>query len=50
MRFTVWMLLGFVIYVAYGYRRSRLATGDALSVGVAHRDRDGDEGAPPTVL
>lgn len=47
LRFLAWMALGFVIYFVYGYRRSRLATGDALSVGVAHRDPETDDGAAP---
>ncbi|WP_442862597.1 amino acid permease C-terminal domain-containing protein [Brevibacterium sp. UCMA 11754] len=25
LRFIVWLLLGFVVYFAYGYRKSRLA-------------------------
>lgn len=28
-RFVIWLALGFVVYFAYGYRRSRLATGEA---------------------
>jgi len=30
-RFLVWMALGFLIYGVYGYRRSRLATGETLA-------------------
>jgi basic amino acid/polyamine antiporter, APA family len=35
-RFLIWMALGFVIYFLYGYKRSRLATGETLQQ-MAHR-------------
>jgi APA family basic amino acid/polyamine antiporter len=38
LRFVIWMVLGFALYAAYGYRRSRLATGETLAeMGHAHR-------------
>jgi APA family basic amino acid/polyamine antiporter len=36
-RFLVWMALGFLIYGIYGYRRSRLATGETLAQ-MSHHD------------
>jgi APA family basic amino acid/polyamine antiporter len=30
LRFLIWMVLGFAIYFAYGYRRSRVGTGETL--------------------
>ncbi len=37
-RFLIWMALGFAIYAFYGYRRSRLATGETLvEMRSAHR-------------
>jgi basic amino acid/polyamine antiporter, APA family len=31
LRFVIWMALGFLIYGVYGYRKSRLATGETLA-------------------
>jgi APA family basic amino acid/polyamine antiporter len=36
-RFLIWMALGFLIYGMYGYRRSRLATGETLAQ-MSHHD------------
>ena len=30
LRFVIWMVIGFAIYFLYGYRKSRLATGETL--------------------
>lgn len=38
LRFIIWMALGFLIYFTYGYRKSRLATGETLSQ-MSHRQR-----------
>ena len=38
LRFLVWMALGFGIYFLYGYRRSRLGTGETLSQ-MAHHEQ-----------
>lgn len=35
-RFVIWMAIGFIIYFAYGHRRSRLATGETLK-DMSHR-------------
>jgi APA family basic amino acid/polyamine antiporter len=38
LRFVIWMVLGFALYAAYGYRKSRLATGETLAeMRHAHR-------------
>ena len=29
-RFVIWMVLGFAVYFLYGYKRSRLGTGETL--------------------
>ncbi|GAA3611505.1 amino acid permease [Microlunatus ginsengisoli] len=31
LRFVIWMVLGFIIYFSYGYRKARLATGETLA-------------------
>jgi APA family basic amino acid/polyamine antiporter len=36
LRFIVWMALGFIIYFAYGYRKSRLGTGETLAEMAHH--------------
>ena len=38
LRFLIWMALGFIIYFAYGMRKSRLGTGETLA-HMAHPDR-----------
>jgi APA family basic amino acid/polyamine antiporter len=35
-RFGVWFLIGIAIYGAYGYRKSRLRTGEAPPDGPPH--------------
>jgi APA family basic amino acid/polyamine antiporter len=32
-RFLVWMVLGLIVYFFYGYRHSRLATGERQPAG-----------------
>jgi APA family basic amino acid/polyamine antiporter len=38
LRFVIWMALGFGIYFAYGYKKSRLGTGETLAQ-MAHHER-----------
>ena len=39
LRFLIWMVIGFAIYFLYGYKRSRLATGETLQ-DMAHKNGD----------
>ncbi len=39
LRFVIWMAMGFLIYGLYGYRKSRLATGETLAEMSHHRSR-----------
>ena len=39
MRFVIWMALGFAVYFVYGYRKSRLGTGETLSEMSHHETR-----------